>query len=228
MLPAQCFIVGMVRSFLQKWCLAFKPTSSILVSQDQSILFLMVWESLGAFWQAPSWLSCAFYWGVASIWPLYHKGLIGGVLQRWLSFRNILPSPHWVLGHLTDYGPFPPIAQFGQVASSKKSLCGSKRLPFKNDGGHCVIGDLQCCRHVLVPFTRSVPRHNPVSKIYRQFLRPHGLVFLRHALSSVGPYIDRYVPIQIMSNKCNLPLLDSSQVVETSQGWSKESGCTWA
>jgi hypothetical protein len=39
----------------------------------------------GAFWQTPS-MSCAFYLGVASVWPLYHKGLIGGVLQRWLSF----------------------------------------------------------------------------------------------------------------------------------------------
>jgi hypothetical protein len=35
----------------------------------------------------------AFYWGMASIWPLYHKGLIGGVLQRWLSFWKVLPLP---------------------------------------------------------------------------------------------------------------------------------------
>ena len=45
---------------------------------------------LGAFWQTPSGLSCAFYWGTATIWPLYHKLLIGGVLQRWLSFWKIL------------------------------------------------------------------------------------------------------------------------------------------
>ena len=54
---------------------------------------------------------------------------------------------------------------------------GSKLLTFKFDGGHCVLGDLQCCRNVLVPFPRSVPRHNPVSALYGQFLRPHGLVF---------------------------------------------------
>ncbi|KAK6321545.1 hypothetical protein J4Q44_G00085210 [Coregonus suidteri] len=54
---------------------------------------------------------------------------------------------------------------------------GSKLLPFRNDGGNCVLGDLQCCRNVLVPFPRSVPRHNPVSELYRQFLQPHGLVF---------------------------------------------------
>ena len=31
--------------------------------------------------------------------------------------------------------------------------------------------------YFLVPFPRSVPRHNPVSELYGQFLRPHGLVF---------------------------------------------------
>ena len=51
-----------------------------------------------------------------------------------------------------------------------RSLGGSKLLPFKNDGGHNVLGDLQCCRHILVPFRRSVPRHNPVSELYGQFL----------------------------------------------------------
>ena len=40
--------------------------------------------------------------------------------------------------HLTDfYG-------CGQTASSRKRLDGSKLLPFKNDGGHYVLGDLQC------------------------------------------------------------------------------------
>ena len=63
-------------------------------------------------------------------------------------------------------------AQFGRAASSRKSLGGSKLPPFKNDVGHCVLGDLHCCRKLLVPFPR-----NPLSDLYRQFLRPHGLVF---------------------------------------------------
>jgi hypothetical protein len=58
-----------------------------------------------------------------------------------------------------------------------ESFGGSELLPFKNDGGHCVLGDLQCCRHFLPPFPRSVPRHNHVSALYGQFLRPRGLVF---------------------------------------------------
>ena len=41
-----------------------------------------VLSPLGAFWQTPSGLSCAFYCEVASVWPLYRKGLICGVLQR--------------------------------------------------------------------------------------------------------------------------------------------------
>ena len=90
---------------------------------------------------------------------------------------ELCQSDHWVLGHLPDQGPSPPIAQFVRAVSSSKSLGGSKLLPLKNDGGPCVLGDLQCCKKMLLPFPRSVPRHNPVSELYRQFLRPHGLVF---------------------------------------------------
>ena len=52
MLPPPCFTVGMVLpwwwampGFLQTWRLAFTPKSSIFVSSDQRILFLMVWKS---------------------------------------------------------------------------------------------------------------------------------------------------------------------------------------
>jgi hypothetical protein len=92
MLPPPCFTVGMVSGLLQTWRLAFRPNSSTLVSSDHQILFLMVCESLVSFWQTPIWRSCALYWGVASVRPLYHKDLIGGVLQRCLSFWKILPS----------------------------------------------------------------------------------------------------------------------------------------
>ena len=40
---------------------------------------------------------------------------------------------------------------------------------------------------------------------------------LEHALSTVGPYIDRCMTFQIMSNQLNLPQVDSNQVVETFQ-----------
>ena len=50
------------------------------------------------------------------------------------------------------------------------ALGGSKLLPFKNDGGHCALGDLQHCRNVLGPFPQSVPRHKPVLELYGEFL----------------------------------------------------------
>jgi hypothetical protein len=45
---------------------------------------------------------------------------------------------------------------------------------------------------------------------------------LWRVLSTVGPYIDSCEPFWIMSNQLNVPQVDSSQVVETSQGWSVE------
>jgi hypothetical protein len=75
-----------------------------------------------------------------------------------------------LLGHLPDQGPSPPIAPFDQAAGSRKSLGVSKFRPFKSDGGHCVLGELQFCRIFLLAFPRSVPQHNPVSELYGQFL----------------------------------------------------------
>ena len=45
---------------------------------------------------------------------------------------------------VTSLGSSSPIALFGWAASSRKSLDGYKLLSFKNDGGHCVLRDLQC------------------------------------------------------------------------------------
>ena len=83
------------------------------------------------------------------------------------------------------------------------SLGGSKHLPFKIDGGHWV-GDLQCCRHFLVPFPRSVP-HNPVSELYFS------------DTINCGTLYRQVCAFQIMSNQLNLPQVDLNQVVETSQ-----------
>jgi hypothetical protein len=62
-------------------------------------------------------------------------------------------SDHLVLGHLSDQGPSPPIAQFRRAGSSRKSLGGSKRLPCQNDGGHRVLGPsmLHKCFGALPP-----------------------------------------------------------------------------
>jgi hypothetical protein len=45
---------------------------------------------------------------------------------------------------------------------------------------------------------------------------------LCHALSTVGPYIDKCVSFLILSNQFNLPQMDSNQVVEIPQRLSME------
>ena len=102
------------------------------------------------------------------------------ILEGSISTEELWISVRLTIGFLVTSltkALLPRIALFDWAASSRKSLGGSKVLPFKNDGVHCVLGDLQCCIHFLVAFPRPMPRHNPVSELYRQFLRPHGLVF---------------------------------------------------
>ena len=178
MLPIPCFIIGMVAGFLVTWHLAFMPKTSILISSDRESCFSWSESPLVAFWQTPSRLSCDFYWEVASVWPLYCNAMIGGVLQRWLSFWKVLPSPQrnygalleWPLGSWSPPWPWPLYPNCSVFGNSRKSLGGSKLLPFKNDGPSM----LQKC---FGTFPKSVPRHNPVSELYEQFLQPHGLVF---------------------------------------------------
>jgi hypothetical protein len=200
------------RDVLPTWRLAFRP---ILVSSHQRILFLIVWESfrciLANSKQAVMCflLRSGFLSGHSTI-----KGLIGGVLQRWENLPEGQPSPQRSYVRVTIGFP---IAQFGWVASSRKSLGGSKLFPFKNDGGHSVLGDLQCCRTFLVPFPDlylgtilSWSSTDNSFNLMTWFL-------LWHALSIVGPSVDRCVPFQIMSNQWNLPPVDSNQDVETSR-----------
>ncbi len=74
---------------------------------------------------------------------------------------------------------------------------------------------------------RSVPCHNSVSELFRQFLWPHDSHLLWHALWAVRSYIDRCVAFLIKSNQYNQTQLDSNEGVETSQGWSEEMDSTW-
>ncbi len=121
-------------------------------------------------------------------------------------------------------GSSPPIAQFGRTASSRKGSGRPKHLPFKDYGGHCALRNLKCSRNFFVTLARSVPCHNSVSELFRQFLWPHDSHLLWHALWAVRSYIDRCVAFLIKSNQTQL---DSNECVEPSQGWSEEMDSTW-
>ena len=169
MLPPPCFTVGMVPGFLQTLRLSFRPKSSIiraenLVSHGLRVIRCLLANSKRA-------VMCLFV----------EECLLSSqsTTKAWLveCCRDGCPSERFFHLHRGTLELCQSYYHFGWVASSRKNLGGSKLPPFKNDGGHCVLGDLQCCRHFLVPFSRSVPPHNPVSEVYRQFLQTHGLVF---------------------------------------------------
>ena len=137
---------------------------------------------------------------------------------------ELCQSDHQVLGHLPDQGSSPQIAQFARVVSSRKIIGSSKLLPFKNDGGHSVLGGLLCCRNVFVPFPRSVPWQSRLGAL-RTIPSTSWLGFCSdmHGQLSTTLYRQGHA-FQILSNQLNVTQVDSNQVV----GWSMETGCTWA
>ena len=79
------------------------------------------------------------------------------------------------------------------------------------------LGTFNAADIFLLPFTRSVPRHNTVSDLYRQFRRPHGLVFALTCTVNCGTLHRQECafPNHVQSIKCTTGGL---QVVETPQG----------
>jgi hypothetical protein len=84
------------------------------------------------------------------------------------------------------------------------SLGGSKRVPFKNDGGHCVLGDLQCCSHFLVPFTQICDSTQSCQGALWTIPSTSWLGFCSDMhCQLLDLIIDRCAPFQIMSNQLN-------------------------
>ena len=157
------------------------------------------------------------------------------MLQRWLFFWKVLPSPprNWssvkvtsgfLVTSLTKALLLRLLRLAGRTALGRVLVVPN--FYFKNNGGHCVLGPstLQKCFGTLpqecLDTILSLSSTDNSFDLMAWFL-------LWHALSTVWPYIDKCVNYQIMLSQLNLPQVDSNQVVETSQGWSMETGCTW-
>jgi hypothetical protein len=157
-----------VPGFLQTWHLAFRSKSSISVSSDQRILLSWSESTLGALWQTPSGLSCAFYWGVASVWQLYYKGLIGGGLQRWLSIWKVTPFPHrlwssvrvtiWLLVTSLTKVLLPRLLSLAVRTAPGRVLVVPNFFHLRMIEATVFLGTFSA----LVTFLRFLPRHNPV------------------------------------------------------------------
>ena len=89
------------------------------------------------------------------------------VLQILLSFWQVLPSQprnsnsvRVVIGFLVTSLTKVLLAQFGQMASSRKSLGSSIFFPFPKDGAHCALENFQHSRNCVIPFLRSMLPRN--------------------------------------------------------------------
>ena len=73
-------------------------------------------------------------------------------------------------------------------------------------------------QNLFFPFPGSVPHAILSRRSMDNSFNFMAWFLLWHALSTAGPYIDRCVSFQIVSNQFNLPQVDSNNVMETSQG----------
>ena len=118
---------------------------------------------------------------------------------------ELCQSDHWVLGHLPDQGPSTPIAPFGWAASSRKSRDGSKFFHLRMMEAIVLLGTFNAAECFWYPSPDlCLDTILSRSSMDKSFYLMSWFLF-RHALSTVGPYIDRCVPFQIMSNQLNLP-----------------------
>ena len=81
-------------------CARFLPDTAICLQDEEFNFHFIRPQNLlphalslsRAFLQTPGLLSCAFFSGVVSVWPLSHKAEICEVLQRLLALQQVLPS----------------------------------------------------------------------------------------------------------------------------------------
>lgn len=115
------------------------------------VCFLWSASPLGAFWQTPGGLPCAF-------WPPCHAGLIAmetAVLLEVPQRNSDKPAIELLVTSLTK--GLSTQVPHGQPAL--RVLLGLERLPLTDDGGHCALWDLQSSRigSATFPSPRFVP-----------------------------------------------------------------------
>lgn len=201
MLPPPRFTIGKVLAngwavpgFFQTWRLGFRSKSSIFVSIDQRMSFLMVWESFSCLFGKPQ--VCSF------ISLVYHTGLIGGVLQNWLYFWKVLLSSQSNTGALLLITSLIPSTSVAQMTSCRKSPICFKLLWFTDDEGNCGLWNLQFCIGFLYPCPLNLFLDTILSwRSTDNSLDFMSWVVLWYRLSAMGGHIDRYRPFQTMSNQ---------------------------
>ncbi len=147
---------------------------------------------------------------MASIWPLYHTGLISGLLQRWLLFWKVLLSPQRNAGALSEWPS------------------GSWSPPWLRPFSPWLLSLARTAWRVLVVLNFSIYEWCSLGPSIQHhfFLYPSPDLCLDTILSrrSTDNSLD-FMSWFVLWNA--LLQVDTNKVVETSQGWSVETGCTW-
>ena len=215
MLPPPCFPVGMVPAFFKTWYLAFRPELNPGFIRPENL------ECLGAFWQSPSgWWCLLLRSGFRLVTTI--KAWLVECCRDGCPSGRFSPSPQRNSGALSETIGFLGIGKEGDLLPRLLSLAGRSAL-----GRVLVVPNFFHLR--MIEATVFLGTFNAADMFWypfpdlcldtilswpippTSFLQP----LLWHALSTVGPYIDRCVPFQIISNQLNLPQVDSNQVVET-------------
>ena len=108
-----------------------------------------------------------------------HKGLIGGVLQRWLSFWKGLPSPqrNWSSVRVTirflvtslTKALLPRLLSLARWPALGRVLVVPNFFHLRIMEATVFLRTFNGADIFLVPFPRSVPRHSPVLELYNSF-----------------------------------------------------------
>ena len=157
------------------------------------------------------------------------------MLQRWLSFWKVLPSPQRNSRALSEWPssswPPPWPRHFSPDCSVWPWLPALGRVLVVPNFFHLrmtevmlFLGTFNAAEMFWYP-SRDLCL-DPI--LSRSSTDNSWFGFCSDTQSTVWPYIDRSVPFRVMSNQLNLPQVDSNLVEETSQGWLMETGCTWA
>ena len=173
-------------------CALFPPDGELCIQAEefnfhlvkpQNLFFFSFSRSLScAFLQTPGVLSCAFFSGVASLLPPCHKAWICEVLQRLLSFWQVLPSQprnsvvlsEWSLGFFVTSLTKVLLAQL--LSLVRQPARG--RVWVVPYSFHFLMMELTVLlgtfntRNSFIPVPRSIPPHSSISEFYGLF---HGL-----------------------------------------------------